>query len=92
LDVRVAPHWGPVVGHAAWGANGHSRGFGSYGCHNASAAGCNVRGIGVGVRSGGGHEGNGEEGGRGGIRLVDKLTGACKIEENSDSKKCLNKK
>ena len=42
--------------------------------------------ISVGVRSGGGHERNGEEGGRRGVRLVDSLTGACKIEGNSDSK------
>jgi len=37
-----------------------------------------ARGFGVGVGSGGGHERNGKEGGRGGIRFVDKFMGAVK--------------
>jgi len=76
-----------VVGHTARGSNGCSRGFGGYGSCYALAAGGDVRGVSMGVRSGGCHEINGKEGGRGEIRLVDIFTGACKIKENRDSKK-----
>ena len=63
----IAPHWGPVAGHFVRGSDGHSRGIGSYGSGDASAAGGNVRGISLGVGGGGCDERNGKEGGRGRI-------------------------
>jgi len=74
------------------GSNGCSGGFRGYGSCDGLAAGGNLRGVGMGVGSGGGHERNGEEGGRGGIRLIDRLMGACRIKESSDPKKLSKQK
>jgi len=53
-------------------SNGCSGRFGGHGSCNALAAGGNARGVSMGV-SGGCHERNGEEGGRGKVGLVDRL-------------------
>ena len=86
-DAWVAPDRGTMAGYFVRGPDGHARGLWWYGGSDALAAGVNERGISVGVGSGGCDQGDGKECGRGGIGLVDRLTGTCKIKENSDSKK-----
>ena len=54
------------------GPHGCSGGVNSHGGCDASAARGNVRGVSLGVGSGGCNEGDGEEGGRRRIRLVDR--------------------
>src|SRR5882724_10267936 len=71
-DVWVAQGGGMVVGYLASGPDGCTRGLSGYGCSNAQAAGCNEGSVSVGVGSGGHNEGDGKEGGRGRIGLVDR--------------------
>ena len=70
----VAQDGGTADGYIVRGPDGHSRGLGCYGGINALEAGGNERGISMGVRSGGRNEGDGKEGGRGRVGLVDRVS------------------
>src|SRR5882724_2715557 len=74
----VALNGGSSLGHPAGGTDGRSRGLWGYGGCDASPAGGDEGGIGLGVGSGVCTEGDGKEGGRRGIGLVDSLTKTCR--------------
>src|SRR5882724_8751099 len=70
LDMRISQGGGAAAGYIVMGPDGCPRGLGGYGGSDAPAAGGHERGFGLGDQSGGHNVGDGEEGRRGGFKLV----------------------